>query len=36
MLQLLVGTSKHECGLKSDHVLQYERALGDYLVEIVR
>ena len=36
MLRLLVDTSKHQCGSKSDHVIKYQRALGDFFMNMVR
>ena len=32
MLKLLVDTSRHQCGAKSDHVIKYQEALGDLYI----
>ena len=35
MLRMLVDTSKHQCGGKSDHVIKYQQALGDFFISTV-
>ncbi|KAL8786241.1 MAG: hypothetical protein Q9195_008297 [Heterodermia aff. obscurata] len=32
MLRLLVETSRHQCGGKSDHVIKYQQALGEFFI----
>ncbi|KAL8823618.1 MAG: hypothetical protein Q9191_005696 [Dirinaria sp. TL-2023a] len=33
MLKLLLEASKHQCGSKSDHVIKYQQALGDFYMD---
>ena len=35
MLRMLVDTSKHQCGGKSDHVIKYQQALCEFFIDTV-
>ena len=35
ILKILLEASKHQCGSKSDHVVKYQQALGDFYMDTV-